>query len=384
MAMLRIGQGVLPPRPHMAAPRPHRTPPLHQGELFVGMCCAFFRALASEGDPLIIRIRSADSIRQLSCFAAPGPPAAAPDGSPSAGHDPVPLVFHFDGNSTPSAVEPAAPAPPAVPTAAAVPSPLPPPAAEPAPPMPPPFPACLPTAPWTIGTTLTVMAVWLICFYVAAYDVVPFFLRSLGYGAAAAASQPGVQALRHLLLDATQLGVTLLLLRRALAPHAPRALGLFAARLRPLRSWLPTVAAGAATFPAVDFVHKQIVALLAGAPAAAAPPAAGNAAFLSAASWEVRAAWFLVLAVCAPLWEEIMFRGFLLPSLARYVGPAWAVAASSLVFATVHFTQEGFVPLLLLGGVFGGAYLRTRNLVPAVALHSMWNVCLLTQILTGA
>ena len=107
-----------------------------------------------------------------------------------------------------------------------------------------------------------------------------------------------------------------------------------------------------------------------------------NAAFVAgSATWYVRATWFLVLAVCAPLWEEIMFRGFLLPSLAKYLAPGWAVAASSLVFATVHFTKEGFVPLLLLGCVFGTAYLKTMNLLPAVALHSLWNIALLTQIL---
>lgn len=238
-------------------------------------------------------------------------------------------------------------------------------------------PFSLPKAPWNIATTITVMMLWLICFYIAAYDVVPFMLRMLGYGTAAAAAQPGVQALRHLLLDATQLSMTLFLLRQALGPHSPRSLGLFAVRLRPLRSWVPTVVAGIAAFPLVDFIHKQMVNLL----STSSTTPVSNAAFVGNATWEVRATWFLVLAVCAPLWEEIMFRGFLLPSLARYLSPGWAVAASSLVFATVHFTKEGFLPLLLLGGVFGAAYLKTLNLVPAVALHSLWNICLLAQIL---
>ena len=250
------------------------------------------------------------------------------------------------------------------------------------------IPDTLPIAPWTISTTLTVMGCWLIAFYVAAYDIVPFFLRTLGYGKAATASLPTVQALRHLLLDATQLTSTLLLLHRALRSHAPRSLGLFAAQWRPLRDWVPAVLVGLTTFPLVDFIHKQMVVVLSSAPSltttttSAAPGA--NAAFVDGATWQVRATWFLVLAVCAPLWEEIMFRGFLMPSLARYIGAWGAVAASSLVFATVHFTQEGFVPLLLLGSVFGAAYLKTRNLVPAVLLHSLWNVALLTQILSSA
>jgi membrane protease YdiL (CAAX protease family) len=244
-----------------------------------------------------------------------------------------------------------------------------------------PLPLTLPAAPWGISTTIVVMVCWLICFYIAAYDIVPFMLRTLGYGGAAAAAQPGVQALRHLLLDTTQLSMTLLLLHRALSEHQPRKLGLFALRITPLKSWLPAVVLGICAFPIVDCIHKAMVSMLSPSAGVAVSPVS-NAAFVAgSATWHVRATWYLVLAVCAPLWEELMFRGFLLPSLAKYLAPGWAVAASSLVFATVHFTKEGFVPLLLLGCVFGTAYLKTMNLLPAVALHSLWNIALLTQVL---
>ncbi len=243
------------------------------------------------------------------------------------------------------------------------------------------LPLTLPPAPWGMSTTILVMTSWLICFYIAAYDIVPFMLRTLGYGGAAAAAQPGVQALRHLLLDTTQLSITLFLLIRTLHQHQPRKLGLFAFRLSPLKSWLPAVLLGVCAFPIVDCIHKAMVSMLSTSTGVAVSPVS-NAAFVAgSATWHVRTTWFLVLAVCAPLWEEIMFRGFLLPSLAKYLAPGWAVAASSLVFATVHFTKEGFVPLLLLGCVFGTAYLKTLNLLPAVALHSLWNIALLTQIL---
>lgn len=76
-----------------------------------------------------------------------------------------------------------------------------------------------------------------------------------------------------------------------------------------------------------------------------------------------------------------MFRGFLLPSLARYL-PRWgAVAATAAIFALVHFSREGLLPLLLLGCVFGGAYAGTRNLLAPIALHSLWNVLHLLQLL---
>jgi len=102
---------------------------------------------------------------------------------------------------------------------------------------------------------------------------------------------------------------------------------------------------------------------------------------LGSSGWATQGLWFAVLAVCAPIWEELMFRGFLLPSLARYL-PQWgAVAATSLLFALVHFSREGLLPLLFLGCVFGAAYGATRNLLAPIALHSLWNVCLLVQLL---
>ena len=58
-----------------------------------------------------------------------------------------------------------------------------------------------------------------------------------------------------------------------------------------------------------------------------------------------------------------------------------AIAATSLIFGMVHFSREGLLPLLLLGCVFGAAYASTRNLLAPIALHSLWNVCLLVQLL---
>ncbi|KAF2574117.1 hypothetical protein F2Q70_00005633 [Brassica cretica] len=61
----------------------------------------------------------------------------------------------------------------------------------------------------------------------------------------------------------------------------------------------------------------------------------------------------VVVSVCAPVWEEIVFRGFLLPSLTRYMRVWCAILVSSVAFALVHFNDVavgvpwsgfGFVP----------------------------------------
>jgi membrane protease YdiL (CAAX protease family) len=262
---------------------------------------------------------------------------------------------------------------------------LPPEAAPPPPPAAAPAPrsgwaAALPVATWGLNVTITVMAVWLVGFWAAAYSLVPALLATAGVGPpAAGAASAAAQAARHLLLDLSQLALTAALLARALRGHAPRAAGLFALRLRPLRSWLPTAAAGAAAFPLIDALHKALVALL----SLEAPGGAAGAggALAAAGGPAARAMWVAVLVLCAPLWEELMFRGFLLPALARRAPPAAAVILSALAFALVHFSREGFLPLLALGCVFGAAYARTGNLAAPVALHAGWNVYLLVQVL---
>jgi Type II CAAX prenyl endopeptidase Rce1-like len=95
---------------------------------------------------------------------------------------------------------------------------------------------------------------------------------------------------------------------------------------------------------------------------------------LAALDWPTAALYLLVVGLCAPLWEEAVFRGFLLPSLCRSLPPAGAVLASGALFAACHFRPEMLAPLLLLGVVFGALYLATRNLLPSVVAHGLWNV----------
>ena len=83
--------------------------------------------------------------------------------------------------------------------------------------------------------------------------------------------------------------------------------------------------------------------------------------------------FFVTACVAAPVFEEIIFRGFLLPSLTRYV-PVWgAVFASSLLFAIAHLSLSEVLPLLALGMVLGIVYTRSRNLLASMLLHGLWN-----------
>lgn len=83
--------------------------------------------------------------------------------------------------------------------------------------------------------------------------------------------------------------------------------------------------------------------------------------------------FFFTAAIAAPFFEEFLFRGFLLPSLTRYM-PVWgAVVLSSLLFAVAHLSLSEILPLTVLGIILGVVYTRSRNLLAPMLLHSLWN-----------
>ena len=83
--------------------------------------------------------------------------------------------------------------------------------------------------------------------------------------------------------------------------------------------------------------------------------------------------FFFTAAIAAPLFEEFLFRGFLLPSLTRYLPVSGAIILSSLLFAVAHLSLSEILPLTTLGIVLGVVYTRSRNLLAPMLVHSLWN-----------
>lgn len=258
--------------------------------------------------------------------------------------------------------------------------------------------------PWGLGTVCGVMLAWLLAFWTLGHLVVPGALEFAG-AAPRDALPPRAAAGVHLCLEGAELAATALVLWRALRRYRPRSLGWFRADLgRPYRRWALPLLLVVAAFPLVDRAAAAVAAL--GSPDGALwsffqgpsfpPPTqsipqavggAGGASALEAAIAAGDAAtcalYLAVVAVAAPLWEEAIFRGFLLASLTRHVPPRIAVAASSLVFALAHFAPQRVAPLLLLGLLFGWLFSRTRSLGAAVLAHSLWNVYIFAGLLLG-
>ncbi|WP_071516843.1 type II CAAX endopeptidase family protein [Geitlerinema sp. PCC 9228] len=97
------------------------------------------------------------------------------------------------------------------------------------------------------------------------------------------------------------------------------------------------------------------------------------------------AIFFITASIAAPIYEEIMFRGFLLPSLTRYTNTRNAIFLSSALFAISHSNLSEVLPLATLGVILGFVYARSRNLLSSILLHSLWNSgTLLTLYILGS
>lgn len=75
----------------------------------------------------------------------------------------------------------------------------------------------------------------------------------------------------------------------------------------------------------------------------------------------------------APIFEEVLYRGFLLPALTCFL-PMWAaIPASSVLFAIHHLNPTMVLPLAMLGFIWAILYAKSRNLTVTILIHAMWN-----------
>jgi membrane protease YdiL (CAAX protease family) len=89
-----------------------------------------------------------------------------------------------------------------------------------------------------------------------------------------------------------------------------------------------------------------------------------------------------VAAVAAPIAEELLFRGALLPWLALWLRPAAAVGITSTLFAAMHYHYGIWVlGPLLIGLVLSWVRLRTGRLLPCIALHMSVNLLATLRLL---
>ena len=91
----------------------------------------------------------------------------------------------------------------------------------------------------------------------------------------------------------------------------------------------------------------------------------------------------VIAVIFGPVFEELLFRGFLLGSFRSKWGDGKSLLISSLIFAAVHGNFWGFPVPFVFGLITGKLALRTDSLTTGIALHSLWNLSTLGMILVS-
>ena len=80
-----------------------------------------------------------------------------------------------------------------------------------------------------------------------------------------------------------------------------------------------------------------------------------------------------VLAVGAPLVEELFFRGLVLRALAGRLPVPVAIVVTGLAFGLAHFEALQFAGLAVFGMVLAALAWRSGRLAPSIAAHAAFN-----------
>jgi membrane protease YdiL (CAAX protease family) len=94
----------------------------------------------------------------------------------------------------------------------------------------------------------------------------------------------------------------------------------------------------------------------------------------------------LTVAVGAPLSEELLFRGFLLPALARSaLGFVGAALLTTVIWAALHaqYSWIGLVEVAAIGLLFAWMVRRSGSVRVPLFCHGVWNTALALLLISG-
>jgi membrane protease YdiL (CAAX protease family) len=90
--------------------------------------------------------------------------------------------------------------------------------------------------------------------------------------------------------------------------------------------------------------------------------------------------WNLILldALLGPIIEESLFRGCLLPVVARTTGPTIGIAAAAVLFATLHpfTTFVQWICFVATGTAFGWIRVKSGSTAASTLMHAVYNLTL--------
>ena len=95
---------------------------------------------------------------------------------------------------------------------------------------------------------------------------------------------------------------------------------------------------------------------------------------------------YVAVAFCAPVFEELFFRGFMYKGLAHGpMGPIGAIVATSLVWAVIHVQYDWFpiVMIFVMGIILGLARWKTNSIYVPIVMHAINNFVSLALVGAG-
>jgi len=82
---------------------------------------------------------------------------------------------------------------------------------------------------------------------------------------------------------------------------------------------------------------------------------------------------YIAPCLSAPWWEEVLYRGYLLPALGLFMGFWPSVFVSGVLFSVHHMSLMGAIPLMVLGWLWAALYAKSGNILVTILIHGMWN-----------
>ena len=91
---------------------------------------------------------------------------------------------------------------------------------------------------------------------------------------------------------------------------------------------------------------------------------------LNPTSWWAGMSILIALVIVAPVTEELLFRGWLLPDLNEAYGKVPALVWSSVLFGLVHVEPSAVLYATVGGLVLGAVALRTKSTLASIGMHA--------------
>jgi uncharacterized protein len=89
------------------------------------------------------------------------------------------------------------------------------------------------------------------------------------------------------------------------------------------------------------------------------------------------------LMVASPVFEETLFRGFMVPGILQSrLGTLGAILIPTVVWSIMHIQYDvyGIFHIFIGGILLGTARLKSKSLYPAIAMHSLMNLIATVEV----